>query len=144
MTGYRSPNCSRCDEPIPDDERKRKSGRCKSCRTAERKQWRLDHPQWRQSEESRRRNARAAVFKQHGITAELFDATLAKQEFKCALCRTDKPGGHGTWHIDHDHSCCPYVDRKSKSCGKCFRGLLCAGCNLQLGWFERNKAMIML
>lgn len=42
----------------------------------------------------------------------------------CELCgATDK------LVVDHDHSCCP----GAYTCGKCFRGWLCHGCNTGLG-----------
>lgn len=60
------------------------------------------------------------------ITSEYFDALLAKQDNKCAICHkvfTNETKYHQPW-VDHDHSCCP----EGRSCGKCIRGLLCAIC----------------
>lgn len=57
----------------------------------------------------------------YGVTPEQFAALLASQGGRCAICRTDQPGGKGGWHLDHDHK----DDR--------VRGLLCASCNLLLG-----------
>jgi len=37
--------------------------------------------------------------------------------------------------VDHDHACCPGW----KSCGKCVRGMLCEGCNIVLGRYERGE-----
>ena len=64
----------------------------------------------------------------YGITDSQYKWLLSKQNYKCACCGTNNPGQR-TWHIDHDHSCCP--DRKS--CSKCIRGLICSRCNLMLG-----------
>lgn len=42
-------------------------------------------------------------------------------------------------HVDHDHLCCP----GGKTCGKCVRGKLCAGCNIGLGAFRDNAASLV-
>ena len=70
--------------------------------------------------------------KRYGLTPAAWDAMLAAQDGKCSVCATSTPGGYGTWHIDHDHACCSGVN----SCGSCVRGLLCARCNLGLGYFN--------
>lgn len=74
----------------------------------------------------------------HGITVSEFDSLLAKQEGRCAICGTDTPGGRGTWHVDHDHLCCP----GKKGCGKCIRGLLCYNCNVGLGQFRDSPSLL--
>lgn len=45
----------------------------------------------------------------------------------CNLCRVVL-SGVTSYHIDHDHSCCPI----GGSCGQCVRGALCMMCNAQL------------
>lgn len=40
--------------------------------------------------------------------------------------------------IDHDHSCCP----RNYACGKCFRGMLCQPCNVALGMFQDDPALL--
>ena len=71
-----------------------------------------------------------------GLSIEWFDS----QGTRCGICGTDKPGGRGGWHIDHDHTCCQI------GCQKCVRGILCHRCNVGLGQFcdepERLKAAI--
>jgi hypothetical protein len=59
----------------------------------------------------------------YGITLEQYDALLASQGTKCAICPATTPTGkgNGRWHIDHDHKT-----------GK-VRGILCGRCNLLLG-----------
>jgi hypothetical protein len=70
----------------------------------------------------------------YGLTLAEHDAMLVKQSNRCAVCRTDKPGGRGTWHVDHCHAT------------KVVRGLLCRRCNTALGAVgdstELLKAMI--
>lgn len=79
--------------------------------------------------DNRRRVSRLYKF---GLTPEAFDALLAAQGGRCAVCGTDNPkrGNRvATWTIDHDHSCCP----GKTSCGECVRGLLCSPCNRGMG-----------
>ena len=71
----------------------------------------------------------------YGITPERFQELLAYQDHKCALCGATEPTGKGTWHVDHDHSCCP----GSTGCGQCVRGLLCHPCNVKLGVLEQAE-----
>lgn len=66
--------------------------------------------------------------KKYDITDADFSAMLSKQDGKCAVCRTDTPGGRfGKWNIDHCHDS-----------GK-VRGLLCWACNTGLGKFKDNE-----
>jgi hypothetical protein len=67
--------------------------------------------------------------RRYGMTREIFDEMLVDQGGSCAICDAVEPGGQGTWHVDHDHNCCP----AKQSCGSCVRGLLCSRCNLMLG-----------
>lgn len=59
----------------------------------------------------------------YGITPEDYAARFAAQDSRCAVCRTDTPGGKG-WHLDHDHAT------------GAVRGILCHRCNLALGNFK--------
>lgn len=68
----------------------------------------------------------------YGISREIYDNLLEKQDGKCALCGTDTCNGRGEWHVDHDHS------------NGSIRGLLCASCNIRLGVYESLKALIGL
>lgn len=57
-----------------------------------------------------------------GLTVEMYDAMLAAQDYKCAICRTTKPDNrYGKFFVDHCH--------KTKK----VRGLLCHKCNRGLG-----------
>jgi len=60
----------------------------------------------------------------YGLTPDQFAAMLSDQGGKCAICRTPEPGGRGGWHVDRCHK------------GGAVRGLLCHGCNLDLGNFQ--------
>lgn len=74
---------------------------------------------------------RKRVIERHGLTVEIYLKTLEDQGGACYGCQrvTDE-----SLCIDHDHSCCPGL----YGCRKCFRGLLCSGCNRVLGLVADN------
>ena len=80
----------------------------------------------------RRRLNIGRAHSQSGLT---YLARFRAQGGKCAICK-QPPGEDEVLHWDHDHACCP----GSSSCGECIRGLLCAGCNMRLGVYERILA----
>jgi len=57
----------------------------------------------------------------YGLSLAQFDALLAAQGGRCAICGGVDPGGKGVWHVDHDHG------------SGAVRGLLCHGCNAGIG-----------
>jgi hypothetical protein len=65
-----------------------------------------------------------------GLTIAQIDAMLERQGGKCAICRTDTPGGRGRFHVDHCHAT-----------GR-VRGLLCSDCNLGLGRFKDDTELL--
>ena len=71
----------------------------------------------------------------YNISLDQYNAMLAEQDGKCALC-------HGKSDIrlavDHDRNCCP----GRKSCGSCVRKLLCRRCNQTLGLIEENAELL--
>lgn len=87
---------------------------------------------------SRRRTAdpiktlTASLKYSYGLTLLEYISILKQQDNRCYICKVDKPGGRGFWHIDHDRRCCP----GQRTCGKCIRGILCVRCNLQVGGVE--------
>ncbi len=70
-----------------------------------------------------------------GITAAEFAAMLAAQDSRCAICRTDEPGGQGGFHLDHDHA----FDAKDR---RGHRGLLCHSCNTALGHLNDSAELL--
>jgi hypothetical protein len=80
---------------------------------------------------------RTTTLKSKGITIEQYNKLFRLQNGCCAICGTNKPGGHSKRYfaVDHDHSCCP----GKKSCGKCIRGLLCFSCNLGIGFLQEDR-----
>ena len=67
-----------------------------------------------------------------GISLVQYDDMRAAQKPGCAICPATKPGGRGTWHVDHDHAT------------KKVRGLLCQNCNIGLGNFKDDPARLTL
>jgi hypothetical protein len=70
------------------------------------------------------------MFQNFGITPIQYNEMVAKQDNKCAICKTDKPGGKGRWHIDHCHKT------------NVVRGLLCQKCNMGMGHFGDNVEVL--
>lgn len=74
--------------------------------------WKAKHPgHWREGQLRRK----------YGIGWAEYCALLARQRGLCAICGSDKPGGRGLMHVDHDHAT-----------GR-VRGLLCNACNRAIG-----------
>lgn len=86
---------------------------CRLCRTA-------------QSTASKRRNPEAVkntvLKRSYGITLDEREAKLARQDYRCAICkeRLDDP------HVDHDHET------------QQVRDLLCRTCNLAVGYVQED------
>ena len=87
----------------------------------------------------RARYARMETLRRYGLTIPEFEEMVRSQGGQCAICGTDKPGGSGVWHVDHDHTCC---STRKASCGKCLRGLLCSRCNIGLGNFGDEPSVL--
>jgi hypothetical protein len=48
---------------------------------------------------------RRRTLRKYGLTEADWDRMVAEQGNRCAICRTDQPGGKGErWHIDHCHT----------------------------------------
>jgi hypothetical protein len=62
---------------------------------------------------------------------------LHKQNNRCAICNVVL--GYRA-AIDHDKKCCP---DNGHSCGKCIRGVLCMQCNVGLGNFKDDAALLL-
>ena len=81
-------------------------------------------------------------FFEHGLTEESYLEILQKQDFRCAVCLVEveyASSDKRNLHVDHDHNCCP----GQRSCGKCVRGLLCPNCNMGIGHFKDNPAIMI-
>lgn len=142
--------CSKCKIAKPLKEfwvLSRTSGdglqaKCIVCCKAYQKEWRKSNPrdtkEWFAAHpEKRRKYDTFHRLKKYNLTQEQFDLIFAAQNFRCAICKTDKPlGSGGQWAVDHDHACCP---ASCRSCGGCVRGILCQLCNQGLGCLRESK-----
>ena len=82
---------------------------------------------------TRRENGKhrwAAIKNNYGLSQEGYEAMLKRQNDCCAICDSPSPGGHGKWHVDHNHST-----------GE-VRGLLCNLCNSALGKFKDSPTIL--
>lgn len=110
---------------------------CKPCQvasvTASRRKDPTSHRRsskaWREKNVERHadNNARWRYGVEHGTYAKM----LAEQNGRCAICKTETPGGRaGRFHIDHCHDT------------GVIRGLLCTNCNTGLGQLKHDPDLI--
>lgn len=104
--------------------RTRKNGytewRCLPCNATRAKMWRENDPI-----ESRRRAKQYHYTHKWGLSTAEIAKFFKKHKNRCGIC-----GKREHLQIDHDHKT-----------GQ-LRGLLCRGCNLRLGWFEKHRNSI--
>lgn len=73
------------------------------------------------------------------LSSDMYRRILDAQGGGCAVCGGG-PGVAGrSFHVDHDHSCCP---ESGRSCGNCIRGLLCNNCNTAVGLMRDDPARL--
>lgn len=106
--------CSTCDEFLPPGQfptriSQKVEHECSSCMA--------------------KRNASAHLARNFGITDEQYDAMLASQHGRCAICRNTPKKKR--LHVDHDHKT------------GMIRGLLCSWCNHRLLTGARDSAVIL-
>lgn len=114
--------CCTCREMLPvgnfghvaGDAVKRRSS-CKKCLNAKRSESQFN-----------------SVLIKHGLTIESYNEILTAQGGKCAICRAESVGNPRmrVWCVDHCHAT-----------GK-VRGLLCSRCNLAIGNFNDDLALM--
>lgn len=136
-------HCRKCQttKPVSEFNRNRRhfddlNPDCKPCQLARRRKWVAENPErvkelmrnWHHA--NPKRSKEIADKARYGLEYGEYDRILALQDGRCALCRTDKPGGKGRFHVDHDHAT-----------GK-VRGLLCHNCNVALGHVNEDPVLI--
>jgi len=80
--------------------------------------------------EYRKRYMRVLTLKQYGMSITDFDDMVAKQDGKCGVCSGELRFGTGGCAVDHDHET------------KVVRGLLCRLCNIGIGHFRDDPALL--
>jgi hypothetical protein len=84
------------------------------------------------------RCSECASLEKLGLTLQQYNQLLEMQNGKCAVCQIVESNGHGRFHVDHDHSCCP----GRMKCGNCALGLVCSKCNLAMGSFKDSPELL--
>lgn len=133
-TDKRCPKCSAI-KPLTEFRKRRKGGAyagwCKGCEAAYAQS---DHGRERHRKARAGWNARSHEYfltYRYGITLADYEALLATQGGRCAICGTDRPGGNLTkWSVDHCHDSTKV------------RGLLCAACNMGIGQLGDDPARL--
>lgn len=87
-------------------------------------------PECRRIRSQRRERARI-----YGLTEDAYESLMREQDGVCAICgiadgKTSVTTGRAGLHVDHDHAT------------DAVRGLLCSGCNVGLGHFLDNPALL--
>lgn len=96
---------------------------------------------WLTAPPERKTSRQRSLWKRNRLSEDQYFEILHGQDGGCAICHSDEPGSRGVFYVDHDHnrSCC---SRRDKSCSECFRGLLCHNCNVGIGAFQDDPALL--
>lgn len=111
--------CGAAKPPAEMIARKGAGNICKQCTRARLQRWqnenreRYDFRRWEHH-----------LRKRYGISVEQYDAMLAVQDQRCAICRSPFSEAPRKLHVDHDHD------------SGLVRGILCYRCNTGLGVFR--------
>ena len=92
----------------------------------------------RETPEARMRRLVSYTCRRHGITLQQYMQLRTMQKDRCKACGDPLQLERlNMVHVDHDGSCCPLENGRTRSCGRCVRGLLCSPCNRAIGLMER-------
>lgn len=122
--------CNTCGERKPLSAfakgKSYKDGRknvCKKCHAEYVAKWYKDNPE-KYALKVLQVSKYETNWRRHRLTEEQYLSLMNLYDGMCHSCKNTP-----ATNIDHDHSCCP----KSRSCGRCVRGVLCHHCNTALG-----------
>jgi len=68
-----------------------------------------------------------------GFSRDEIDAILDRDGLCCEICSRTLTRRQA--RLDHDHACCP----AGSGCKRCFRGILCNGCNAAIGMLQESE-----
>jgi hypothetical protein len=101
---------------------------------------RVEHPdktrraarKWREGNPERVREyqRKADLRRKYGLAVEEYDAMVAAQDGRCAICGEIPSGSRSVLDVDHDHAT------------GTVRGLLCHGCNKATGFLHDNPELL--
>lgn len=126
--------CNKCNLEKPKSDFYKESNvarryrySCKQCEAPRFKEY-INKPGKKEMRNKARRAWNRTV--RYNFPPDLYEARLEEQGNVCAICGTDKPGGKGQFHADHNHET------------NLPRGVLCHNCNVALGNFKDNPEIL--
>jgi hypothetical protein len=127
--------CSKCYEEKSIDRFSTHGNQCKNCAAKRMREYRKANPDimreidarkyWKQPERMREESRWRHTRRKYGVDKADYDRMFTNQNGLCALCG-NQPENNESFMIDHNHET------------ETVHGLLCKGCNWQLGWAERH------
>ena len=128
--------CTMCRIPKGESQFRKRRANCRDCDTARHKEWRSRNREHMREYDRKRWKSTDRwddhIRRKYGLSPEGYAELLRKQDGKCAICKTSKPGGNrcARFHVDHIHGT------------KTIRGLLCSRCNRMIGTAEDNPKLL--
>jgi len=115
--------CRICEYQKPIDEFHKGHKKCKPCFNEYQRKRYKENP----------RKAKGYKLSRYGLTIDQYESMLKQQDYKCAICKTDKSGGKGdSFYVDHNHKT------------NAVRALLCHNCNYVIGYAKEKVSTLEL
>lgn len=135
--------CPKCGEHKPWEafhkSKSTKSGYnvyCRACQGKRHDAWRRNNLAYAAQKQKEYRKKNPERFRDYerkhayGLAPGQYAEILTAQKGKCAICKRAENNGRGGLHVDHCHE------------QGHVRGLLCHGCNVSLGHFQHDIAVL--